>query len=468
MAEGSPPELFLIDGNSLAYRAFFALPESMATSDGRPTNAIFGFASMMVKVLTDHRPGAVIVAWDAGVSGRDKVFPEYKAGRRSRPDLLKEQWPHLAPLAEAFGFENVSAEGYEADDVIATLARHAAEREVPVMVVSGDRDVYQLVGEGVKVMTTSRGVTDTKIYDRDAVIERWGVPPEGIADLIGLKGDTSDNIPGIPGIGEKTAAALLQQFGDLETVLASVDQITGAKRKENLVNHADDARISRDLATLVYDVDVKVDLDAVLAAGPDLTRLREFAAEFEMRQVIARLEADLEEAVPERETAERIELEAVEGKPEDLASGEVAVALSEGRWGGYDGERLLTGASPGSAELAAALAGRPLLAHDAKGLGGGGRTGLLATAGPGALRFVHDTAVAAYLIDPARRTYELAELAADEGISTTARRPGGRRADVARGRGGRSRPRRGRPAQLGAGGAPARQAREPRARADPP
>ena len=127
------------------------------------------------------------------------------------------------------------------------------------MVVSGDRDVYQLVGDGVRVMTTSRGVTDTKIYDREGVVERYGVPPELVPDLIGLKGDTSDNIPGVPGIGDKTAAQLLQQFGSLEAVLDNVDEISGAKRKENLTEHADDARISKQLATLQYDIDVPID-----------------------------------------------------------------------------------------------------------------------------------------------------------------------------------------------------------------
>ena len=209
-------EVFLIDGNSLAYRAFFALPESIATADGRPTNAIYGFASMMAKILIDHSPKAVIVAWDGGWSGREDVYPEYKAQRKSRPDLLKEQWPHLAPLAEAFGFRNVEVEGFEADDVIATLARRATDAGIPVMIVSGDRDVYQLVGDGVRVMTTSRGVTDTKVYDREGVVERYGVPPELVPDFIGLKGDTSDNIPGVPGIGDKTAAELLQRFGSLE------------------------------------------------------------------------------------------------------------------------------------------------------------------------------------------------------------------------------------------------------------
>ncbi len=412
-------ELFLIDGNSLAYRAFFALPESMATSDGRPTNAIYGFASMMVKALSDYKPQAVVVAWDAGLSGRDKTYPEYKAQRSSRPDLLKEQWPHLPPLAEAFGFTNVRVEGWEADDVIATLAQQAKERGIPVMVVSGDRDVYQLVGDGIRVMSTTRGVTETKIYDRETVIERWGVPPEAVPDLIGLKGDSSDNIPGVPGIGEKTAAKLLQEYGGLEQVLASVESISGKKRKENLTNHADDARISRDLATMSFDVDVGVDLDDVMAAKADRSRLRDYAAEFELRQVIQRLEDDWDEAVPERATERTLELEAREGGPEELGKGEAAIDYRGGRWGGFDGELLLE-ADVSRDELSAALAGRPLLAHDFKGLGGGGPEGLLANAESGSLQLAHDTIVAAYLIDPARRTYELRELAADEGIAVSA------------------------------------------------
>ena len=242
-------ELFLIDGNSLAYRAFYALPETIATSTGQPTNAIFGFASMLVKILTEYGSKPTLVAWDAGMSGREQVSSEYKAGRKSRPDLLREQWPHLHPLVEAFGYENVKVDGFEADDVIATLARQAKDKGIEVMVVTGDRDMFQIVGDGVRVMATSRGITETKIYDRQAVIDRYGIPPESIPDFYGLKGDTSDNIPGVPGIGDKTASDLLQRFGDLETVLSSIDEISGAKRKENLTNHADDARMSRELAT---------------------------------------------------------------------------------------------------------------------------------------------------------------------------------------------------------------------------
>ena len=174
-----PDELFLIDGNSLAYRAFFALPESIATSTGVPTNAIFGFASMLVKILTDYGPKATVVVWDRGHSGRKDVYGEYKAQRSSRPDLLREQWPHLEPLVEAFGYRNLGVEGYEADDVIASIAARAREADppVPVMVVTGDRDAYQLVEDGVRIMTTSRGITDTRVYDREGVIERYGIPP---------------------------------------------------------------------------------------------------------------------------------------------------------------------------------------------------------------------------------------------------------------------------------------------------
>ncbi len=410
-------ELFLIDGNSLAYRAFFALPESIATADGRPTNAIYGFASMMAKILIEHRPQAVIVAWDAGLSGREKAYEPYKAQRRPRPDLLSEQWPHLAPVAEAFGFHNVKVKGWEADDVIATLVRRAREAEIPVMVVSGDRDVYQVVEEGVRVMTTSRGVTETKIYDREGVVERYGVPPELVPDLIGLKGDTSDNIPGVPGIGDKTAAQLLQEFGSLEAVLDNVDKISGAKRKQNLTEHADDARVSKELATLNYEIEVPIDVRKEARAKPDRSRLRDVAAEFELRQVVQRLDEEFLEDVPDRAVEETLVVEAEEGTLDELAQGPISIAVAAGRWAGSDGQRVITGEAPDLVELAELLAGRPLLAHDVKSQGGGGRSGLLAVAPPGALQLEHDTMVAAYLIDPARRVYDLYELAADAGLA---------------------------------------------------
>ncbi len=335
------PQLFLIDGNSLAYRAFFALPESIGTSDGRPTNAIYGLASMLVKIIDEHHPQGVVVAWDAGYSGREVTYDLYKAQRKPRPDLLREQWPHLMPLVEAFGYTNVKVDGYEADDVIASLVRQAREQGIEVMVVTGDRDAYQLVDEGVRVMSTSRGITETKIYDRAAVEERYGVPPELITDLMGLRGDTSDNIPGVPGIGEKTATQLLQQFGSLDEVLASVEQISGAKRKQNLTEHADDARMSKELATLQYEIETGVDLAAAMSSEPDRGALREFMREFELRAVLERLEEALPEgdAVPGRRVETEIEVEAVEGTPGDLGEGPLALAIDGDRWAAAEGEQ---------------------------------------------------------------------------------------------------------------------------------
>src|ERR1039457_1734981 len=301
-------ELFLIDGNSLAYRAFFALPESIATSTGVPTNAIFGFAAMLVKILTDYGPKATVVVWDAGSSGRKELDTEDKAQRSSRPDLLREQWPHLAPLGSAFGYRNLSVQGYEADDVIASIAERAksADPKIAVMVVTGDRDAYQLVDDGVQIMTTSRGITNPRVYDRQGVIDRYGIPPELVPDFIGLKGDTSDNIPGVPGIGDKTAAELLQRFGSLETVLDSIDEISGAKRKQNLTEHADAARISKQLATAKRDIPLDLDVAEFVAAPPDRSRLREVFREFELRDPLRRLEEALgsaEAAAPAPEAA---------------------------------------------------------------------------------------------------------------------------------------------------------------------
>ena len=196
--------------------------------------------------------------------------------------------------------------------MIAALTERARAEGIPVMVVTGDRDAYQLVSDGVRIMTTSRGITDTKVYDRQGVIDRYGIPPELVPDFIGLKGDTSDNIPGVPGIGDKTAAELLQRFGSLEDVLASVDQISGAKRKQNLTEFAEDARISKRLATMVRDVPVELDLSAELTRERDRSRLRAIFREFELRDPLRRLEEALDAAEsaaiprPEAETARTV------------------------------------------------------------------------------------------------------------------------------------------------------------------
>jgi DNA polymerase I len=422
-------ELFLIDGNSLAYRAFFALPESIATSTGFPTNTIFGFASMLVKLLTEYGPKPTIVVWDAGSSGRKEVSADYKATRRSRPDLLKEQWPHLEPLVDAFGYRNVAVEGFEADDVIATIAERARARGVPVTVVTGDRDAFQIIDpeSRVKVMATGRGITDTKLYDHQAVIDRYGIGPELIPDFYGLKGDTSDNIPGVPGIGDKTASELLQRFGSLEEVLAHIDDISGAKRKENLTAHADNARVSKVLATIKTDVPVEVDPVAEAAHDPDRSKLRQVFREFELRAPLARLEEAFGEgdaAAPAPVSETMLTARVREGaladvagfepgkdvtvaiRAPDIPEGQLVPADTHWRFGVAAGENVLVGSCDGPEALVAALGDRPVVAHDAKELG---------VVPPG---LVHDTVLAAYLLEPARRGFPFREICEERGLAT--------------------------------------------------
>jgi DNA polymerase-1 len=436
--DGHPQDLFLIDGNSLAYRAFFALPESIATSTGFPTNAIFGFASMLVKILTEHGTKPTVVVWDApGMSGRKEVYPEYKAQRTTRPDLLREQWPHLEPLVEAFGYRNVRVDGYEADDVIASIAEKArrAHPPVPVTVVTGDRDAFQLIDRDgtVKVMATSRGITETKTYDYQAVLDRYGIPPEAIPDFYGLKGDTSDNIPGVPGIGDKTASQLLQRFGSLESVLEHVDEISGAKRQQNLREHAEDARISKVLATSRRDV--PVDVDPLHEAGrePDRSRLRDVFREFELRDPLRRLEEALgsaEAAAPapadSRTLVARVRAgtpadaatlgdrdawAAVAVRPAEIPEGELLAREPEWRFAVAVGDEVVAGPCERPEDVVDALGERPVVAHDAKALG---RV-------PPVL--AHDTLLAAYLLEPARRGFPFREVCEERGLVSDAEDP---------------------------------------------
>ncbi|MDP9399826.1 MAG: DNA polymerase I [Actinomycetota bacterium] len=432
-----PDELYLIDGNSLVYRAFFALPESIATSTGFPTNAIFGFASMLVKILTEHGTKPTLVVWDAGSSGRKEVYAEYKAQRAKRPDLLAEQWPYFEGLVEAFGYENVRVEGFEADDVIASIAERArtAQPPIPVVIVTGDRDAFQLIDpEGVvRVMATSRGITETRVYDREGVVDRYGIGPELVPDFYGLKGDTSDNIPGIPGIGDKTASQLLQRFGDLEGVLAHVDEISGAKRKQSIAEHADVARVSKQLATIRRDVPVEVDVTSAATRAPDRSQLRDVFRRFELREPLRRLEELLgeEEAAPAPEATTTVGAPVRPGSLADLAAldgDELALAvappeselLAPWRFGAATPEEVLVGDAPGPEAVVEACDGRALVAHDAKALG---------TVPP---RLAHDTLLGAYLLEPARRGYPFRELVEERGLATGLEDPAGRDALLVR------------------------------------
>src|SRR5947208_12842072 len=246
-------ELFLVDGNNLAYRAFFALPEELATTEGFSTNAVPGFTNMLFKLLTGYRPRGVAVAWDTRPVHRAELSETYKSERRPMPDLLREQFPYLRPIVEAFGYRNLEFEGWEADDVIATLASRADEAGVKTCVVSTDRDAFQLVSENVCLMMTPRGVSDVNVYTPERVEARYGIPPERVPDFIGLKGDTSDNIPGVPGIGDKTAGQLIAQFGSLDELYEHLDEVSGEKRRENRPTFEDQPRTWKLLATMPRD-----------------------------------------------------------------------------------------------------------------------------------------------------------------------------------------------------------------------
>jgi DNA polymerase-1 len=397
-------DLFLVDGNNLAYRAFFALPEELATSDGLPTNALLGFGNMLFKLLADYRPRGVAVAWDTRpvhrAAAAEAVDVVYKQGRKPMPDLLREQFPHFRPIVEAFGYRNLEFEGWEADDVIATIATRADEAGVKTCVVSTDRDAFQLCSENVTLMMTPRGVSDVNVYTPERVELRYGVRPDQVPDFIGLKGDSSDNIPGIPGIGDKTAGQLIAQYGSLEEVIAHADDLSPARGKAVREN-ADQARASKDLATMRRDLPLDVDPTALVSGAPDRSQLKEMFRRFEFRNLLNRVD-ELDEAVPAQER-EKLEGQVVGWREGALRTvrGTVGVAIEGGRIAVADGGPVLVADwDPGQSTF---LGDAEIVAHDAKAL---------------RLPFapVDDTMLAAYLIEPGRSAYLLDDLAAEYGI----------------------------------------------------
>ena len=406
--------LFLIDGNSLAYRAYYALPEELATTDGFPTNALLGFANMLMRLLTDYHPEGVIVAWDTRPVHRLERFPGYKASRKPTPSLLKQQQPYLRPLVEAFGYRNVELEGYEADDVIGTLSLRADEQDIATCVISHDRDAFQLVSDRVCVLLSPRGVTDVHVYTPDRVEARYGIPPRLVPDFIGLKGDTSDDIPGVPGIGDKTAADLLIRFGSLEGIYANVDAVPGEKRRQTLIDHREDAERSKLLATIERNLTLDFEPQQALAEPPDRATMGELFRRFEFRGLLRRID-ELEAAVPgavvEREEhavgAQRGDGDALGS----LLAEEAPVGIAG------DGAGLLGVARGDQALLIeeraatpALIAGAsPLVAHSFKQFGGA-----LCEAG---VVPAFDTELAAYLIDPGRSEYDLDDLLAEQGLA---------------------------------------------------
>src|SRR6187399_182631 len=403
-------ELFLVDGNNLAYRAFFALPEELATSDGMPTNALLGFGNMLFKLLADYKPRGVAVAWDTRPVHRNAVAEAvdvvYKQGRKPMPDLLREQFPHFRPIVEAFGYRNLEFEGWEADDVIATIATRADEAGVKTCVVSTDRDAFQLCSANVTLMMTPRGVSDVNVYTPERVELRYGVRPDQVPDFIGLKGDTSDNIPGIPGIGDKTAGQLIAQYGSLEDVIAHADELSPARGRA-VKEHADQARDSKLLATMRRDLPLGVDPSELVSASPDRSTLKEIFRRFEFRGLLSRVDT-LDAALPAAEVPVPAETESIpwrEAAREELLLNQhdvLAVAWHDGRAGLAAGAEVLV-VEGALDEVRGALGHAAVLAHDAKLL----RLGRAPA---------DDTLIAAYLVDPGRSGYELDDLAREYGL----------------------------------------------------
>ncbi len=283
-------KFMLIDGNSIIYRAFFAMQQPMTTSSGLHTNAVYGFTNMLLRVLEEHKPTHVMVAFDAGkITFRHSSYQDYKGGRQKTPPELSEQFPLLKDLLTAFGISHYQLEGYEADDIIGTLSRQAEEKGCEVLVLSGDKDMLQLASEHVRIALTRKGVSEIEQYGPDEVQERYGLTPAQIIDLKGLMGDASDNIPGIPGVGEKTALKLLHQFGTVEEVLENTDQLKG-KMKEKVETHAEDARLSKELATIFREVPFDASWDSMKYEGIQAATAVTALQKLEFKSILQRLD----------------------------------------------------------------------------------------------------------------------------------------------------------------------------------
>ena len=455
-------KILLLDGHSLAYRAFFALPTDMATASGQVTNAVFGFTSMLVNLLKDHRPDAIAVAFDRPEpTFRHSLVDNYKAGRAEAPDVLRQQLGLVRQVVETLHIPTVELAGYEADDVIATLATQARDRGDDVIIVTGDRDEYQLVEDPhVKVLYNRRGVSDYVLYDEAGIVDRTGVTPAKYPEYAALRGDPSDNLPGVPGVGEKTAAKLINTYGDIDGVYANVDRNT-PKLRENLIAAEAQVRSNAKATPLVRDVPLDCDVADLTMGGYDLDEVRTLFNFLEFRTLWDRFLEAIGGPASQDVPAASAAGEGLVVEIHPVASADDAVALIDGlaagsgplaaeiAWTGPEGRSDLAGlalAEPppsssigqqsgaGSApvhphrrsevaawipadlldDAAVVLAlgrlfgadGRPLAAHRAKELMRG-----LDRHGVDVRSLDLDTAVAAYLVDPADTAYLLEDLA---------------------------------------------------------
>ena len=438
MADGGRRKYLLIDGNSLTYRAFFALPTDLATASGQVTNAVYGFTSMLLNLLRDHRPDGVAVAFDRPEpTFRHERLDDYKAGRQAAPDILRQQMGLVRQVVEVLGLPLLEQPGFEADDIIATLATQIRDRNEDVIVVTGDRDAYQLVEDPhVKVLYNKRGVSDYALYDEAGILERTGVTPEKYVDYAALRGDKSDNLPGVPGVGEKTAAKLINKYGDALAVLDHADDQT-PKLATNLTEHAEQVRTNKEVMVLVRDMPLEVALDELRMDDFDEDEVKRLFEFLEFQSLFDRVPdalgidltgtgtaggADVLEAEVDDRSGDASQLLATLAKLE----GELAVA---GAWAGEPGRSELVGLAfvvdSDSAEVAWIDAtslddgaaghdalvslfgpsGRPIVAHDAKAL-----VRTLESNGVVVGEVGLDTAIAGYLLDPAESRYVLGDL----------------------------------------------------------
>jgi DNA polymerase-1 len=329
-----PQRLFLIDGSSYIYRAYYAI-RHLSNSQGMATNAIYGFTNMLLKVIRESQPDQLAVIFDSkGPTFRKDIYPEYKANRSAMPEDLVPQIPYIKRVVEAFNLPGIEKAGYEADDIIATLAGKFAAKGIEVTVVTGDKDLMQIVSDRVCLLDTMKD----KISGPTEVFERFG-GADKVVEVQALAGDSSDNVPGVPGIGEKTAKALIDEFGDIETLLSSLDQLKG-KRRENLENFADQARLSKQLVTLITDLDLDVDDDAFVMAEPNRQALTELFKECEFHKLLQEFSDD------SRASAKEAKYQAVLNET-DLA--EMVAALEKSERFAFDTET--TGLDPLRADL---------------------------------------------------------------------------------------------------------------------
>ncbi len=286
MAKG---KLVLIDGHALAFQAYYALPADMATTRGELTNAVYGFTSMLLNTIRDEQPDYIIVAFDTGRTFRHDEYVEYKAHRGRMPQELADQMERIRQIVEAMNIPIVEAEGFEADDVLGTLARQATEQDLSTLIVTGDSDIFQLINPDVRVLLAGRRSADTKTYDQDSIRQRYELKPQQLIDLKALVGDASDNIPGVRGVGDKTATPLLQKYGTVENVYKHLDEITPTRAQNALKQGRDNAFLSKRLVTIRTDVPVTLEPNTARFGDLDRYAVAAIFQELDFRSLLRRL-----------------------------------------------------------------------------------------------------------------------------------------------------------------------------------